>query len=1090
MRRSSGSLGRLGSGLRLTTQAARRLMIALTVLGVVTLSAGATFSLVQRASASAFDVCAASSTYAPCTYTTIQDAINNTNPILGTPLTTINVAPGTYHEAINITRSVGLFGPNDLIDPTAGGRGPEAIINANGVGAIAVTVAAPNVTIEGFTITGAHGNSSFIESAAIVGPSATGSVTVENNIIKDNYNGIFELGGANVNIIQNVIRNNSAAQFGDTCFHHAPYCNGIFDDLTYGAMTIQGNKIDETGGLPQFTNHFQRAMSVDPTPAAKPLTTLTVDSNTLYNSSTLGDVTGQFTNNRISGDFGIRMIGGVDTFAIANNTFSGLFSNAIVSHDANNSNLSIVNNTVKQDLGDIQYAAGWVYNGPDNAAFDLDTLTGANLISENTITYSGSNSFPGASVEAIHLRSGVTGKVDINSNLFDGDNVGGPDTAALLIDSGVTNATVLNNRVNANQFYRFTNGVNDQTGTVFTLGTDNCISGNSAWGYTTTNASATIVTAQQNWWGSPLGPGTSFGYGNPVTVQVDPSNFLTVAPMSACAGPVASHVQSNINPAPLNVPITLTAKLSTQSTSKAPVAAAYYTIGTGAPQPFTTTTSGTFGSSKTVDVSATLPGSNFTALGTYKICVFGVDNYGQWGLNPQATPKNCFDLVVNSANTTTTVTSNNNPSAYGQSVTFTVTVASGLGTPTGSVSLTDNGNPLAGPLTLNGSGVATYTTAALAVGTHPIVASYAGDASGSPIFNSSTSTTLNQFVNKVDTTTAITSAPNPSVSGQTVTISVSVAAADHSALSGSVILKDGATTLGTVTLTNGAGSFTTSSLSVGTHNITGAYSGDSTHNTSNGAASQTVNATPVVPTGSSNAYIRIAQSSESYATSDVSIDSATTFPNVAACTVQPYYPITAGKHTFTVQSPSGGSTVITESITLTAGQYYTLAVVGNTAKSITPAILIFEDNNSVTPNQAKSRVYNLSDTLGSVQATVGSTTLATNLTFGNATSYANQAPGTSTYSFQPSSGPAITDAINESANQVYSIFLMCNGQVTNTAATGVPVKLPQTGYGSTPFWMNPVAARALLIIGALILFLGLGGFGSYLAFARRRNLSI
>jgi len=386
--------------------------------------------------------------------------------------------------------------------------------------------------------------------------------------------------------------------------------------------------------------------------------------------------------------------------------------------------------------------------------------------------------------------------------------------------------------------------------------------------------------------------------------------------------------------------------------------------------------------------------------------------------------------------------------------------------------------------------VATYTTSALTVGSHPLVASYSGDTSGNPIFQASTSNTLNQVVNKVSTSTTLTSAPNPSVSGQTVTFSVSAVAADSSALSGSVVLKDGATTLGTVTLTSGAGTFTTSSLSVGTHNITGAYSGDATHNTSNGAASQTVNATPVVPTGNSNAYIRIAQSSESYATSDVSIDGATTFPNVAACTVQPYYPITAGKHTFTVQTPSGGSTVITQSITLTAGQYYTLAVVGNSAKSITPAILIFNDDNSVTPNQAKSRIYDLSDTLGPVQATVGSTTLAANLTFGNATSYANQAPGTSTYSFQPASGPTITDAINESANQVYSIFLMCNGQVTNTAATGVPVKLPQTGYGSTPFWMNPVAARALLIIGALILFLGLGGFGAYFAFGRRRSLSI
>ncbi|HEY7973713.1 MAG TPA: hypothetical protein VID72_00085, partial [Ktedonobacterales bacterium] len=129
-------------------------------------------------------------------------------------------------------------------------------------------------------------------------------------------------------------------------------------------------------------------------------------------------------------------------------------------------------------------------------------------------------------------------------------------------------------------------------------------------------------------------------------------------------------------------------------------------------------------------------------------------------------------------------------------------------------------------------------------------------------------------------------------------------------------------------------------------------------------------------------------------------------------------------------------------------------------------------------------------TLGAVQATSGATVLAANLTFGNATSYTSQTPGTVTYSFQPTSGPALNDTLNESANQVYSIFLMCNGQVTNAAAAGVPVALPQTGYGPTPFWLSPLASRALLLVGALLLLLSLGGFGSYFVIARRRNLGI
>jgi hypothetical protein len=276
---------------------------------------------------------------------------------------------------------------------------------------------------------------------------------------------------------------------------------------------------------------------------------------------------------------------------------------------------------------------------------------------------------------------------------------------------------------------------------------------------------------------------------------------------------------------------------------------------------------------------------------------------------------------------------------------------------------------------------------------------------------------------------------------------------------------------------------------VGSHNISAAYGGDTTHNTSTGSATATVTATPVVPAGSSNAYIRIAQSSESYATSDIAIDGAVTFPNVAACTVQPYYPISAGKHTFTVATPSGGSSVITQSVTLTAGAYYTLAVVGNSAKSITPALLVFQDNNTVSANQAKVRVYHLSDTLGAVQVSNGSTVISTNLAFGNATGYTNQAAGTVTYSFQPSSGPAINDTLNVSANQVYSIFLMCQSQVTNAAATGVPNALPQTGYGRLPFTLTPLEIKILLIVGALLLLAGTVGFGSYFVIARRRGVA-
>jgi uncharacterized repeat protein (TIGR01451 family) len=96
-------------------------------------------------------------------------------------------------------------------------------------------------------------------------------------------------------------------------------------------------------------------------------------------------------------------------------------------------------------------------------------------------------------------------------------------------------------------------------------------------------------------------------------------------------------------------------------------------------------------------------------------------------------------LIVAAA-TTAALTSSANPSSFGQAVTFTATVTGA--SPTGTVTFKDGATAL-GSGTLNGSGVATFTTPSLAVGSHSISAAYAGDASNSP----STSAVLTQSVN-------------------------------------------------------------------------------------------------------------------------------------------------------------------------------------------------------------------------------------------------------------------------------------------------------------------------------------------------------
>ena len=117
-------------------------------------------------------------------------------------------------------------------------------------------------------------------------------------------------------------------------------------------------------------------------------------------------------------------------------------------------------------------------------------------------------------------------------------------------------------------------------------------------------------------------------------------------------------------------------------------------------------------------------------------------------------------------------TSSTNPSMFGQSVTFTATVTvrgAGRRHATGTVTFHGRGDD-AGHGHAQRVGVATFTTATLAVGHHTITAVYGGDAS----FNASTSTTVDQEVQKADTTTALTSSTNPSKVGQSVTFTATV----------------------------------------------------------------------------------------------------------------------------------------------------------------------------------------------------------------------------------------------------------------------------------------------------------------------------
>lgn len=112
------------------------------------------------------------------------------------------------------------------------------------------------------------------------------------------------------------------------------------------------------------------------------------------------------------------------------------------------------------------------------------------------------------------------------------------------------------------------------------------------------------------------------------------------------------------------------------------------------------------------------------------------------GLTSKTTTSNSTQTIRKSA-TTATLSSSANPSVQGQPVTFTATVTSSSGAPTGTVTFKDGSTTVGtGGLSATSPYQAMFTTSTLATGTHGMTAMYGGDAS----FDQTTSSLLSQTV--------------------------------------------------------------------------------------------------------------------------------------------------------------------------------------------------------------------------------------------------------------------------------------------------------------------------------------------------------
>jgi Big-like domain-containing protein len=199
--------------------------------------------------------------------------------------------------------------------------------------------------------------------------------------------------------------------------------------------------------------------------------------------------------------------------------------------------------------------------------------------------------------------------------------------------------------------------------------------------------------------------------------------------------------------------------------------------------------------------------------------------------------------VVDPAPTDVTITSSPASPLPGQQVTYAASVGDvtpGSGTPTGTVSFSDDGAPVSGcqyldlpPSTPQQVGCAeTYGPNT----THDIVAAYSGDLNDAGSHGS-----LAETVGQIPTQTSVASSSPTSTYGQGVSFTATVAPSSGSiSPTGTVTFYDETTPIGSAPLSPADGVATatlaSSSLMAGSHWVTATYSGDANSSTSSSVA--------------------------------------------------------------------------------------------------------------------------------------------------------------------------------------------------------------------------------------------------------------
>lgn len=234
----------------------------------------------------------------------------------------------------------------------------------------------------------------------------------------------------------------------------------------------------------------------------------------------------------------------------------------------------------------------------------------------------------------------------------------------------------------------------------------------------------------------------------------------------------------------------------------------------------------------------------------------------------------------------------------------------------------------------------------------------------------------------------------------------------------------------------------------------------------------------------SPSFVRVIHASPDVGTADVFVDGSKLLSSFAFGSVTDYAAIPAGPHKVQISlvGKGIGASVINETLSVTPGLAYTVAAIGTQATGL--SLEVFVDNNLLSPNTTKLRVYQLSPDAGAVSVSMGANALVQGSTYQSASHYLVVPAGGYTFTVDASANNAVlSTSTTLNANMVESLFVvgMFNGspqsELVVSQAAGLP-NVPNTGSDPnavaapldraqpiTP-WSWPLAIVSLLFVGS------------------------